>query len=225
VRFKLVIAIVVTVPTLTACNTQKSRVEVTPQLCWHSGNPVGFSDARGNPGRWVTNSYAPFVISQGKQFAMDFSPTNSFVSRNNDKEQPELLYLDSIALRMSVVVSNSTIQLSGRAKYHLHWGETFSDYSANQQTLRAYSTRYEGTAIRFDGRCHFGDEMEIGIGNSFDDPVFKLKFRPTTAVESPFQPVKGSSRRQLIRLSYFPPAVPLQTNRPVHTGQALKESE
>jgi hypothetical protein len=168
----------------TACATRKDHIEVVSKLCWH------VHDYAGSPGStnyhvirdyWVTNRYAPFIISQGVPFTMDFAQQDRFTSPDTQKTEH---YFDGVMARMRVTVSNTTAFFAGHADYHLHLGVTSSydedDKSFYGETLRSYSTRFSGT-------CTMGHEMHIGAGEDInDEPVVSFTFQPSTSPLSKF---------------------------------------
>ena len=184
-RLHFIIAVIVTALVLTACATRKvAHVEVTPKLCWHHhayAGSVGSANYHDMTNYWVTNCYAPFVVSQGVPFTMDFAQHDSFTSPDTQKSER---YFDGVIAHLTVAISNTTACFSGRADYHLHLGVTSSyttdDGSLYGQTLRSYSTRFSGT-------CALGHEMQIGAGEDINnEPVVFFKFRQTAAPLSKF---------------------------------------
>jgi len=180
VRSHFIITVAAAALILTACATRKpAHIEVTPKLCWHVhdyAGSVGSADYHDITNYWVTNCYAPFVVSQGAPFTMDFAEHTSFKSPDTQKDER---YFDGVLARLTVAVSNTTACFSGRAEYHLHLGVTSSYYEDEEslygQTLRAYSTRFSGT-------CNLGHEMRIGTGEDInDEPVVSFTFRPSPA--------------------------------------------
>ena len=166
---------------LTACATrQAGHVEVTPKLCWHVRDYPA-ADGSDITNYWVTNCYAPFVISQGVPFTIDFAQHETFASPDTGKTEH---YFDGVVARLTVAVSNTTACFSGRADYDLHLGVTSSYYDDDEslyaQTLRSYSTR-------FSGSCTLGHEMRVGAGEDInDEPVVFFTFRQTAAPSSKF---------------------------------------
>jgi len=181
VRLHFIIAVIVATVILTACATRNaSHIEVTAKLCWHVRDYPS-ADGHDITNYWVTNCYAPFVVSQGVPFTMDFAQHDSFASPDTQKVEH---YFDGVVARMTVAVSNMTACFSGRADYHLHLGVTSSYYEDDEslygQTLRSYSTRLSGT-------CTLGHEMQIGAGEDInDEPVVCFTFRQSTAPLSRF---------------------------------------
>ena len=166
---------------LTACATrQAGHVEVTPKLCWHVRDYPA-ADGSDITNYWVTNCYAPFVISQGVPFTIDFAQHETFASPDTGKTEH---YFDGVVARLTVAVSNTTACFSGRADYDLHLGVTSSYYDDDEslyaQTLRSYSTR-------FSGSCTLGHEMRVGAGEDInDEPVVFFTFRQIAAPSSKF---------------------------------------
>ena len=162
---------------LAGCATRNAaNVEVAPAVLW-----VTTDDS----GRHVTtNRYAPCVVSQGAPFALDFSQHDSFTSPDTERKEH---YFDGVLAKLSVSTSNTTACISGRVEYHLHLGVT-SSYTEDQeslygQTLRAYSTRFSGTA-------ELGHQIRIGAGEDINDqPSILLTFWTTSAPPSKFTPV------------------------------------
>jgi len=186
VRSHFIITVIAAALMLAACATRKAaHVEVTPKLCWHvhdyAGGPIGSADYHDITNYWVTNCYAPFVVSQGVRFTMDFAQHDIFTSPDTQKAEQ---YFDGVLTRLTVAVSNSTACFSGRTEYHLHLGVTSSYYEDDEslygQTLRSYSTRFCGT-------CTLGHEMRVGAGEDInDDPVVFFTFRQSAAPLSKF---------------------------------------
>lgn len=163
---------------------RKDHVEVAPKLCWHVREYAGASGSTNYHAirdYWVTNRYAPFIVSQGVPFTMNFAQHDRFISPDTQKPED---YFDGVITRMRVTVSNTAASFSGRANYHLHLGVTSSydedDESLYGQTLRSYSTR-------FSGACALGHEMRIGAGEDVnDEPVVSFTFQPSTSPLSQF---------------------------------------
>jgi|SRR6185369_2296213 len=175
-RFHFAIAVMVTASMLTACATRKiAHIEVTPAVSWVATDSIGRHQS--------TNHYAPFIVSQGVPFTMDFAKHDTFTSPDTQKIEQ---YFDGVVAHLTVAASNTTACFSGRADYHLHLGVTSSYYQDDEtlygQTLRSYSTRFSGT-------CAFGHEMRVGAGEDInDEPVVSFTFRETAAPLSKFSP-------------------------------------
>ena len=174
--FHFTIALVAIASILTACSTRKiARIEVTPAVSWIVTD--------GSSHHASTNYYAPFVVSQGVPFTMDFAQHDTFTSPDTQKIEP---YLDGVVARLIVTISNSTACFSGRTDYHLNLGVTSSVYGDDEslygQTLGSYSTRFSGTSA-------LGHELRIGAGEDIsNEPVVCFTFRQTTAPLTKFSP-------------------------------------
>jgi hypothetical protein len=185
VRIQFVIGFA-TALVLAGCTIPKAtHVEVTTKLYWHehdyAGGPPGSADYHEITNYWVTNYYAPFIVTQGSSFSMDFVNHDSFISPDTQRNEE---YFDGVLAHLSVTVSNTTACFSGRAEYHLHLGVTSSyltdDGSLYGETLRSYSTRFRGS-------CSLGHEMQIGTGEDInDEPIVCITFRTTSAPLSKF---------------------------------------
>src|SRR5262245_24209345 len=104
-RFHFIIAVIVPALMLTACATREAaHVEVTPAIAWVVTDDGGRHES--------TNRYAPFVVSQGVPFTIDFSQHDSFTSPDTQKVER---YLDGVVTHLTVAISNTTACFSGRS--------------------------------------------------------------------------------------------------------------
>lgn len=169
------------------CATRRTAcVEVTPRLCLHChsyAGSIGSPNYEDITNYWVTNCYTPFVVSEGAPFSIDFAQHDTFTSPDTGAKEK---CFNGVITHLRVTVSNTVASFSGRTEFNEHLGVTSSynndDRSLYGQTLRSYSTR-------FDGTCTLGQEMQIGAGEDIDDePVVCFTFRRCTAPLSKFNP-------------------------------------
>jgi hypothetical protein len=184
VRSHFAIAVIVAASMLAGCASRKlAHVEVTPKLCWHVhdyAGSIGSADYHNITNYWTTNYYAPFVVSQGALFAMDFARHDSFTSPDTHRDED---YFDGVRVRMAVTVSNAAALFCGRCEYQLHEGITTS-YAADDEAM--YAQTLSSSSQRFTGSSTLGHEILIHDADSASEPSVYMTFRRTAKPKSKF---------------------------------------
>ncbi len=155
------------------CTTKSRNVEVTPALHWVITDSSGRHESH--------YRFKPYVVSQARPFALDFSEPNSFESPDKGRTEK---YFEGVRTHMTVTLSNDVAHVVGRCDYDSHLGVVDSyendEESLHGQLIRSLSTRFTGTT-------KLGHELRIRAGeDDNDEPSICVTLRETTARPSKF---------------------------------------